>query len=105
MHAASIQDRDGAALVLDGRTRALFPVVLAIFADARCRGARAANAARRGGRGRLSIVRRAQAARGFVVLPKRWIVERALAWLPRCRRLARGLENLARTSVALIRLP
>ena len=45
-----------------------------------------------------------QASRGFVVLPKRWIVERTLAWLTRCRRLARNLENLARTSVALIRL-
>jgi transposase len=46
----------------------------------------------------------ASAARGFVVSAKRWIVERTLAWLTRCRRLARDLENLARTSVALIRL-
>jgi transposase len=38
------------------------------------------------------------------VLPKRWIVERTLSWLTRCRRLARNLENLAGTSVALIRL-
>ena len=49
-------------------------------------------------------MRRPQSARGFVVLPKRWIVERTLAWLTRCRRLARNLENLARTSLALIRL-
>jgi hypothetical protein len=34
VHAANLQDRDGAALVLDRRTRALFPFVLAIFADA-----------------------------------------------------------------------
>jgi transposase len=65
---------------------------------------RAASAARCSGRWRLRIVRRAEASRGFVVLPKRWIVERTLAWLTRCRRLARNLENLARTSVALIRL-
>ncbi len=104
MHAANIQDRDGAALVLDRRTRALFPFVLAIFADAGYRGPRAAAAARCSGRWRLRIVRRPEAARGFVVLPKRWIVERTLAWLTRCRRLARNLENLARTSVALIRL-
>ena len=103
MHAAGVQDRDGAALVLDRRTRALFPFVLATFADAGYRGPRAA-AARRSGRWRLRIVRRPDAARGFVVLPKRWIVERTLAWLTRCRRLARNLENLARTSVALIRL-
>jgi len=104
VHAANVQDRDGAALVLDRRARALFPFVLAIFADAGYRGPRAAGAARRSGRWRLRIVRRSEAARGFVVLPKRWIVERTLAWLTRCRRLARNLENLARTSVALIRL-
>ena len=52
----------------------------------------------------MRIVRRSEAARGFVVLPKRWIVERTLAWLTRCRRLARNLENRARTSLALIRL-
>jgi transposase len=105
VHAANIQDRDGAALVLDRRTRALFPFIVAIFADAGYQGPRAAAAARRSGRWRLRIVRRRpEAARGFVVLPKRWIVERTLAWLTRCRRLARNLENLARTSVALIRL-
>ena len=104
VHAANIQDRDGAAPVLDRRTRALFPFALAIFADAGYRGPRAAGAARCSGRWRLRVVRRAQAARSFVVLPKRWIVEGTLAWLTRCRRLARNLENLARTSVALIRL-
>jgi transposase len=91
--------------VLDHRTRALFPFILAIFADAGYRGGpRAARAARRGGRWRVRIVRRPEAARGFVVLPMRWIVERTLSWLTRCRRLARSLETLARTSVALIRL-
>jgi transposase len=104
VHAASVQDRDGAALLLNRRARALFPFILAIFADAGYQGARAASAARCSGRWRLRIVRRAEASRGFVVLPKRWIVERTLAWLTRCRRLARNLENLARTSVALIRL-
>ena len=104
MHAANLQDRDGAALVLDRRTRALFPFIRSIFADAGYQGPRAATAARCSGRWRLRIVRRPKDAHGFVVLPKRWIVERTLAWLTRCRRLARNLENLARTSVALIRL-
>jgi transposase len=104
VHAAGVQDRDGAALVLDHRTRALFPFAFAIFADAGHQGPRAAGAARCSGRWRLRIVRRAAAVRGFVVLPKRWIAERTLAWLTRCRRLARNFENLARTSVALIRL-
>lgn len=90
---ASVQDSDGAALVLDHRTRALLPFVLAIFANVGYQGPRAATAARCGERWRLRIVGRAQAARGFVVLPKRWIVERTLAWQTRCRRLARNLEN------------
>ena len=90
--------------MLDHRTRALFPFVRAIFADAGYRGPRAAGAARRSGRWRLRIVKRTEAARGFVVLPKRWIAARTLSWLTRCRRLARNLENLARTSLALIRL-
>jgi transposase len=104
VHAADLQDRDGAAPVLGRRTRALFPFILVIFADAGYRGPRAADAARRSGRWRLRIVKRAKAARGCAVLPKRWIIERTLPWLTRCRRLARHLENLARTSVALIRL-
>jgi transposase len=81
VHAASIQDRDGAALVLDRRTRALFSFLLAIFADAGYQGPRAAAAARGSGGWRLRLVRRAEAACGFVVLPKRWIVERTLSWL------------------------
>jgi len=104
VHAAGIQDRGGAALVLDRRARALFPFILALFADAGYRGPRAAAAARRSGRWRLRIVRRPETASGFVVLRKRWIVGRTLAWLTRCRRLARNLETLARTSAALIRL-
>jgi putative transposase len=71
MHAASAQGCDGAVPVLDHRTRTLFPSVLAILADAGYGGQRAADAARRSGRRRLSIIRRSQAARCFVVLPKR----------------------------------
>lgn len=84
--------------------RALFPFITAISADGGYQGSHAAEAARRSGRWRLRIVRRPDAAAGFVVLPQRWIVERALSWLTRCRRLARNLENLAKTSLALMRL-
>jgi transposase len=47
---------------------------------------------------------RSDQARGFVVLPKRWIVERTLAWLNRCRRLTKDWENLNRTALAFLRL-
>ena len=43
-------------------------------------------------------------AKGFVVLPRRWIVERTLSWLGRCRRLSKDLENLTRNALAFLKL-
>ena len=50
------------------------------------------------------IVKRSDHANGFVVLPRRWVVERTIAWLNRCRRLARDWENLNRKALAFLRL-
>jgi len=50
------------------------------------------------------IVKRSDRAKGFVVLPKRWIVERTIAWLNRCRRLAKDWENLNRNALAFLKL-
>ena len=52
----------------------------------------------------IEIVKRSDQAKGFVVLPRRWVVERTLAWLNRCRRLAKDFENLTRMAVAFIRM-
>lgn len=104
VHRANIQDRDGAALVLDKRTRALFPFLQVIFADGGYQGEDAAAKISEAGRWRLEIVKRSDQAKGFVVLPKRWLVERTLSWLTRCRRLVRHYEQYLRTSVAFIRL-
>jgi len=52
----------------------------------------------------IEIVKRSDQAKGFVVLPKRWIVERTLAWLNRCRRLAKDWENLNIKALAFLRL-
>jgi transposase len=49
-------------------------------------------------------VKRSDAAKGFVVLPKRWIVERTFGWLGRCRRLAKDFEGLTRTHLAFVQL-
>ena len=49
------------------------------------------------------IVKRSDQAKGFIVLPKRWIVERTIAWLNRCRRLAKDWENLNRKALAFLR--
>ena len=52
----------------------------------------------------VEIVKRSDQAKGFEVLPKRWIVERTFAWLNRCRRLAKDFENLTRTALNFVRL-
>jgi len=48
------------------------------------------------------IVRRCNQARGFVVLPKRWIVERTFAWIERYRRLARDWEAASWSACAFL---
>jgi transposase len=53
---------------------------------------------------KTEIVKRSDQVKGFVVLPKRWIVERTIAWLNRCRRLAKDWENLNRKGLAFLRL-
>jgi transposase len=90
-------------LVLDRRTRRLFPFIERIFADGGYRGPRAAQSAARTGNWKIEIVDRPDQP-GFHVLPKRWIVERTFAWLSRFRRLARDFERHARTVAAFIRL-
>ena len=52
----------------------------------------------------VEIVKRSDAAKGFVVLPRRWVVERTFAWLGRCRRLAKDWECLNCKALAFLRL-
>jgi transposase len=52
----------------------------------------------------VEIVKRSDVAKGFTVLPKRWIVERTIAWLNRCRRLAKDWECRNRKALAFLRL-
>ena len=52
----------------------------------------------------VEIVKRSDRASGFEVLPKRWVVERTIGWLNRCRRLAKDFEDLSRNALAFIRL-
>lgn len=103
VHAANVQDRDGAALVLTKSVRRRFPFITTIFADAGYQGPRVRQTVRRSGRWRIEIIKRSDRT-GFLVEAKRWIVERTLAWISRNRRLTRDFENLARTAKALIYL-
>lgn len=103
VHSAAIQDRDGALLVLNRRTRRFFPFIKFIFADAGYQGQKTAAAIAKTGTWKLTIVQRNELHR-FAVLPKRWIVERTLAWISHSRRLARDFERYARSAAAFIRL-
>lgn len=103
VHPANIQDRDGASLVLTRQTRALWPFVERIFADSGYQGPRAARAASRTGNWKIEVVKRTELHK-FAVVPKRWIVERTLAWISRNRRLMRDFERYAATIVAFTRL-
>jgi len=102
VHPANVQDRDGAGEVLRTARRS-FPFIERIFADAGYQGPKMAKMVAKTGAWKLEIVKRSDAHR-FVVLPKRWIVERTFAWISRNRRLARDFERYARTVAAFFRL-
>ena len=104
VHSAGIQDRDGGALVI-ATLFGLYPFLLKLYADGGYSGAAFQKAAKRGiAKLDVEIVRRSDATKGFVVLPKRWVVERTFAWLSRCRRLARDWERFNRKALAVLRL-
>jgi transposase len=102
VHPASVQDRDGAEALLQ-EARRTFPFIERVIGDAGYQGRKMEAALARTGTWSLQIVRRCDQHR-FVVLPKRWIVERTLAWISRNRRLARDYERHARKAAAFVRL-
>jgi transposase len=103
VHAADIQDRDGGVLVI-ATLFGLFPFLLKLYADAGYQGPQFQRALWQVMRQvNLEIVKRSDTAKGFVVLPKRWIVERTIGWLNRCRRLAKDWECLNRSALAFLR--
>ncbi len=103
--AASVQDRDGATDLL-GRLGHKFWRLRLIWADQAYAGDLISWlwALRPWRNIRLEIVRRPEGAKGFLLLPKRWIVERTFGWFGRYRRLAKDYEYLTRTSEAIIRV-
>ncbi len=104
VHAADIQDRDGGVLLM-ATLFGLYPFLLKLYADGGYRGPGFQGALRTVlKRVNLEIVARSDRARRFVVLPKRWIVERTFAWLGRCRRLAKDWECRNRKALAFLKL-
>jgi len=102
VHAADLQDRDGGVLLM-GTLFGLYPFLLKLYADAGYQGPKFQDGLKEVCRSvNVEIVRRCDLHK-FVVLPKRWIVERTIAWLNRCRRLAKDWECRNRSALAFLR--
>src|SRR5262245_483534 len=79
-----------------------FPSLEKAIADGGYQGKATADDVQEQAGGPLEIVKRSDKAKGFYVLPKRWIAERTYGWLNRCRRLVKGYEILSRNHAAFI---
>lgn len=101
VHTADIQDRDGGPLLLQ-RIRRRFPWLSHIFPDGGYAGDQFAGKAAKTGEWTIEIIKRSDTATGFVLLPRRWVVERTLAWLNRNRRLAKNFEATIESATAWI---
>ena len=99
--AANVQNRDGARPVL-AAVRKAFPTISLVWADGGYAG-KLVEWAKAAARLVLEIVRKPEGQRTFEVLPRRWVVERTLAWITKCRRLDHDYEQLTTTSVAMVK--
>ena len=100
VHAASVQDRDGAKLVL-AKARVRCPRLQLLWADGSYAGQLIDWVWEKCGWA-LEIVKRPAEAKGFQLLPRRWVVERTFAWLGRYRRLSKDYEATTASSEAWI---
>jgi transposase len=102
VHGADVQDRDGGILLMS-ELFGLFPFLLKLYADSGYQGPVFQQGLKEACRQiNVEIVKRSDAGK-FVVLPKRWIVERTIGWLNRCRRLAKDWECLNRSERVFLR--
>lgn len=101
VHPADVQDRDGAPDLL-ASIRHVYPWLRHVFADSAYAGEKLANALAGLGQWSLEIIKRSDQAKGFVLLPRRWVVERTLAWLGRNRRLAKDFEASLETALTWV---
>lgn len=99
VHSAAIQDRDGAKLLLR-QAKAVLKTIEKIYADGGYAGKLISWVKKHFGI-TLEIVKRSD-LKGFVVLPKRWIIERTNAWVSKARRLAKEYERTTRNQESMI---
>jgi putative transposase len=103
VHAANVQDRDGGKMVVaDVATSGAFPRLEHLWADGADGGT--VEFARDYAGLRLEVVKRAPDTKGFVVQPRRWVVERTFGWFGRNRALSKDYEALPESSEAWIYL-
>jgi putative transposase len=100
---ADIQDRAGARLLLAG-LKPFLPRLKKIWADGAYSGEKLADRLEARDGWELEIIERDPQAKGFEVLPKRWIVERTFSWLVRNRRLSKNYARLVQTSETFIEI-
>jgi putative transposase len=100
--AASVDDAAGGEQVLGLVESDAFPRLRVIWADGKYHSHNLYAWIEENADYRLQIVSRPAEAKGFVLLPKRWVAERTLAWLGRSRRLSKDYEVLNETSEAMI---
>lgn len=102
VHKASIQERAGAKLLLQRAVQKGFKRLELIWADGGYSGQPMIDWVWRLAGWVFEVINRTEEATGFVVLPRRWVVERTFAWLGRYRRLSKDYEQLPQTSEAMI---
>ena len=102
VHKANIQERAGAKLVLQRVKEKGFARLQLIWADAGYDGQPMRDWVFHLARWVFEVIKRSDSTKGFVVLPRRWVVERTFAWLGRYRRLSKDYEQLTQTSEAMI---
>jgi putative transposase len=102
VHAACVQDRDGAKLVLE-RAKGKFPRLSLVWADG-AYGGKLIDWVKTVCCWVLEIVKRTDDVKGFKVLPRRWVVERTFGWLNRYRRLAKDYERTPSSSETMIQI-
>ena len=99
VHDASIQDRDGAPSVIASACES-FPTLVHLFADGGYAGEKLQSAMEKTDGPIIEIVKRPDGVKGFVVIARRWVVERTFAWFGRCRCLAKDWEASIASSEA-----
>ncbi len=104
VHPANIQDRDGAVPLLLA-LQAHQETVRTVFADSAYGGDKLATALKEANCPiTVEVIKKAKDGKGFVVIPRRWVVERTFGWLRRCRRLCKDFERSIASALAWLRL-